>query len=162
MEHIKPYLDRFTGAEDFIRNEVAANRGNRSIITKGELLRIASDHEVPANAGMGKAEIYDRLRQNLSLFDILKHCKGIGVKSYNIQEKFGISHKEVKKLEESGFLKISGYETARLYGKWVQVPLYDPVRVYELTVEEVRSELEKLSVMKKRTERTGGNEDESR
>lgn len=74
----------------------------------------------------------------------------IGIRSLDVQDRFGITHQEVKKLEKSGFLKISGYETARLYGRYVKVPLYNPVQVFALTVERVRDELKKLSGLNSR------------
>ena len=50
---------------------------------------------------------------------------GIGVTSKNYQEAFGITHKQVKKLEKKGVLKVVGSYEFKAFGKHLNAPLYD-------------------------------------
>ena len=48
-----------------------------------------------------------------------------GVSSKNYQDTFAITHKDVKRLEKKGILKVVGEYRFRAYGKYMYAPLYD-------------------------------------
>ncbi len=135
------YLDQFATAEEFVQRQIAANRGTENAVMKDGLIKLAVKNGIEIKPNMTKAEIYRLLRKQLDLERILEVCEHIGVRSIDIQQRFGVTHPEVKKLEKSGFLKVSGYEKIRIYGKYRQVPLYDPFQVYDLTAEAIHAEL---------------------
>ncbi len=142
------YLDQFATAEEFIHRQICANRGTKSAVMKDDLVRLAVKNGIDVKPNRTKEEIYRLLRTQLDLESILCACKHIGVRAIDIQQRFGITHPEVKQLEKSGFLRVSGYETVRMYGKYRQVPLYDPCQVYELTAAAIYAELHCLSRQK--------------
>lgn len=49
----------------------------------------------------------------------------IGVSSKVYQDTFGITHKQVKKLEKKGVLKVVGSYEFKAFGKHLNAPLYD-------------------------------------
>lgn len=146
------YLEQFADAEAFVRRQICANRGTENAVMRDDLIKLAEQNGIKVKSTMTKDEIYLQLRERLNLESIIEICEHIGVRSINMQQRFGIPHTEVKKLERSGFLKASGYEEIRLYGKYRQVPLYNPVQVFELTREAIDSELKQLSERKRRKE----------
>ena len=63
---------------------------------------------------------------------------GIGVTSKNYQEAFGITHKQVKKLEKKGILKVVGNYEFRTYGRMLKAPLYDAYQFAMIADETVK------------------------
>lgn len=63
---------------------------------------------------------------------------GIGVTSKNYQEAFGITHKQVKKLEKKGILKVVGNYKFRAYGRVLKAPLYDAYQFAMIADETVK------------------------
>lgn len=144
------YLDQFEDAEAFVRRRITANLGSDNVIMKDDLIKLAEERGIKLDKNMTKDQIYLELRKHVSIDEILALCECIGVSSRDIQDRFGIDHKSVKKLEKSGFLKVSGKMRFRMYGKNMYAPLYDPFQIFSLSTEEVQAELEKLG--KKKTE----------
>ena len=114
----------------------AASTRCKPAVLKAQLIEIAKEHG---------CEIKDKAEKRdvaLSIADKLGYAKmqelvHTGVSSQDFQEKFGIDHKDVKTMESKGFLKVTGYYEARMYGKYRNVPLYDAFQFFGLTKPEV-------------------------
>lgn len=133
--------------EAFVCRQICSNRGTDNVVMKTALIDLAERYHISVTPKMTKEEIYLQLREQLYLKDILAVCN-IGVKSIDVQQLFGITHRELKKLEESGFLRVSGKRRFCAYGRNIYVPLYDAIQVYSLTPEAVHDELKRLSKRK--------------
>lgn len=132
------YMDKFATPEEFIRHEVLANRGTKSIVQKGELMQevmyLPNAPEKDYDA-MTKAELFDLLveltgEKAYTLFPV-------GVGSYSFQLKFGVEHKDVLKMAKAGFIKATGEHEFRLYGRTRYAKTYSPKDYFRLTAEEV-------------------------
>lgn len=137
----KCYMNLFRNADEFVCREFSVNHGTQSPVSKGQLLEVALKNEIKATPAMKKTEICDRICEKLGARWLLENFCSVGVRSIDIQIRFGVSHRDVKKLEKSGFLKISGYQPVYIYGKYRKVPLYDPYQVYALTDADVQDAL---------------------
>ena len=136
------YMDKFDSAEAFIRSELLANRGTHNIVSRAELLddvyRAAPGNDDLSNAT--KAELFDRLVELVGARAYTMYP--VGVSSRCFQEKFGITHREVLKMANAGFLKATGTSEFRMYGRACSAATYDPYQYYSLTTEEVHKWLD--------------------
>lgn len=66
---------------------------------------------------------------------------GIGVTSKNYQEAFGITHKQVKKLEKNKIINVVGSYEFRAYGKYLDAPLYDAYQLVSIPEDEIMSNI---------------------
>lgn len=134
----KNYMDQFNSPEEFIRHEICANRGTQNVIDKDELATLACSFGIEVDEKkLTKDEIYLRMRKSVSVEDIAAHCQHLGVSSFNFQQKFGITHEEVKRMARFGFIKITGSQRIRLYGKYRNVDLYSVFDYFRLSQEDV-------------------------
>lgn len=142
------YMDYYSSPEEYIRFLVTS-RSKFSLVDKDGLIKIANSLGIAMGQNMTKAKIYDLILEKVSLeeFADMLAC---GVRSGSFQQKFGITHKDVKRMARLGFIKITGYECIRLYGKHCNVPLYSVFDYFRLTKEAVRKWLdENTNDMKK-------------
>lgn len=112
------YMDKYTSPEEFIRAEVVANRGTDSIVTKDLLI------DKIRSTALEPDENLDKMTK-VQLFDLLVELIGkkaytvfpVGVTSIAYQLKFGIEHKDVKKMEKAGLITVTGHRRFRAFGK---------------------------------------------
>ncbi len=137
------YMDKFDSAEAFIRSELLANRGTHNIVSRAELLDAVYHAAPPGNVDLSnatKAEIFDRLVELVGARAYTMYP--VGVSSHCFQLKFGITHREVLKMANTGFLKATGTSEFRMYGRYCSAATYDPYQYYSLTMEEVHEWLD--------------------
>ncbi len=132
------YMSKFKSPEEFIRHEICANRGTENVIHKDALIAVAHSLGVEVDAKkMTKDEIYLQMRKSVTIEDIAAHCQHLGVSSLSFQQKFGITHDEVKRMARFGFIKITGAKRVRLYGKYRNVDLYSVFDYFGLSQSDV-------------------------
>lgn len=136
------YMDQFESPEAFVRSEVVANRGTHNIVNRAELVDdvhlASSGNEDLSHAT--KAELFDRLVDLVGAKAYTMYP--VGVSSRCFQLKFGITHREVLKMANAGFLKATGTSNFRMYGRACSAATYDPYQYYSLTTEEVHEWLD--------------------
>lgn len=132
------YMDQFNSPEEFIRHEICANRGTQNVIDKDGLVALARSFSIEVDEKkLTKDEIYLRMRKSVSVEDIVAHCQHIGVSSFGFQQKFRITHEEVKRMARFGFIKVTGSQRIRLYGKYRNTDLYSVFDYFRLSQEDV-------------------------
>lgn len=132
------YMSNFKSPEEFIRHEICANRGTQNVIDKDELAALARSFGIEVDEKkLTKDEIYLCMRKSVSVEDIASHCQHLGVSSFNFRQKFGITHEEVKRMARFGFIKITGSQRIRLYGKYRNAALYSVFDYFRLSQEDV-------------------------
>lgn len=136
------YMDYYSSPEEFIR-VLCTSRSEYSIIDKNGLMEIAAnDFGISVNWKMTKSQIYELILEKASLEEFADMLCCCGVRSGAFQQKFVISHQEVKRMAHLGFIRITGHERVRFYGKYNYVDLYSVFDYFRLTKEEVHKWLE--------------------
>lgn len=138
---LENYMDHFTTPQEFIRAEVLANRGDKNVVNKSDMLKALGWRADPKDRldKLTKAQLFDRIvdiygDQAYSMFPV-------GVNSICFQIKFGISHKDVLNLAKSGVLTVTGQRKFRKYGKYLYAKVYSAFDYFRLTPEEVQQHL---------------------
>ena len=132
------YMNQFKSPEEFIQREICANRGTQNVIDKDELAALARSFGVEVDTmKLTKEEIYLHMRNSVSAEDIVDHCQCLGVSSLSFQQKFGITHEDVKRMARFGFIKITGTKRVWLYGKYRNVDLYSVFDYFRLLQDDV-------------------------
>lgn len=124
----------FKTPEDLII--AAASACGKPAILKDRLIEIAKEHGCEVKDKAYKRDVALSIADKLG-YAKLQELVHTGVSSQEFQEKFDISHDDVKKMERKGFLTVTGYYEARMYGKYRNVPLYDAFQFFGLTKPEV-------------------------
>lgn len=129
------YMDYFSSPEEFIRFHVTA-RSKFSVIDRDGLIEIARSNGISIGRNVTKVKILNLILEKMSLeeFAGLLNC---GVRSGSFQQKFGITHKDVKRMAQLGVIQVTGSERVRLYGKYCDVDLYSVFDYFRLTREAV-------------------------
>lgn len=144
------YMSQFSGSEDFIRAQVIANHGNKSIVPKAALVNDVIHyklHDSPEK--LSKAELFDILVAGLG--DRAYHLYPIGISSINWQNKFGIAHKDVQTMAKGVLIAVTGKVEFRLYGRTCFADTYSPWDYFRLTPEVVHAWLaDKASTKRKK------------
>ncbi|MCM1230031.1 MAG: hypothetical protein NC489_07860 [Ruminococcus flavefaciens] len=135
------YMDYFSSPEEFIRVHTTS-RSKYSVIDKDDLIWIAEQsYGITADKKMTSSQILDMILEKTSLEEFSEHLD-YGVRSNSFQQKFDISHDEVKRMARLGFIQVTGSMRVRLYGKWRNVNLYSVFDYFRLTKEAVHKWLE--------------------
>lgn len=133
------YMDNFKTSEEYIRHQINANRGTQNVIRKSDLAKIARLYDIDVNENkMTKDDIYLMLRDKISVKTLANECIHLGVNSFAFQQKFDITHDEVKRMARLGFIEITGSERFRAYGKYRYADLYSVFDYFRLTQDEVK------------------------
>ncbi len=133
------YMSRFQSPEEFIRVEVTANRGTKSIVTKADLIWDVIRYTPPVKPldKLSKEQLFDLLVSGLG--DKAYRLYPVGVSSIYWQHKFGITHKDVLKMAKAGFISATGEIEFRLYGRTCFAKTYSPWDFFRLTPERVHA-----------------------
>ena len=115
---------------------VAASTCYKPAVLKAQLIEIAKEHGCEVKDKADKRDVALLIADKLG-YAKLQELVHTGVSSQEFQAKFDISHDDVKKMERKGFLTVTGYYEARMYGKYRNVPLYDAFQFFGLTKPEV-------------------------
>lgn len=112
--------------EEMIITLIDQNRGTHNFIDKSRLIELAFENGVEdVSDKMYKKDIAIALAEKIGYAE-LAELASVGVSSYEMQKKFGITNNEVKKMAKGGFIKIVGTESFRMYGKTCHADLYSP------------------------------------
>lgn len=130
----------------------AASTCYRPTLLKDDIIKLAKEYGCEVDEKAYKKDIALLLADKIG-YAKLQELVHTGVSSQDFQEKFGIDHKDVKTMESKGFLKVTGYYEARMYGKYRNVPLYDAFQFFGLTKPEVDAWLTENKATRKRKER---------
>lgn len=131
------YFDEELTVEEFVKQEICKNGGTQSIAFKDNLIRLCEIKKIPYNNKMSKNELFDLLVANGYGYRDFAEKFGVGVSSQIYQKEFNITHKDVKRMEKKGILKVVGEYRFRAYGKYMYAPLYDVFQFCEITEKEV-------------------------
>lgn len=134
--------------EDAVLALICQKRGTQNFIQLDELVSVAKEYGITEfTKPLRKAALAEQL---IPLVDChafsIKY--GIGVKSIDLQKKFGITNAQVKKLAKAEVFKVVGKEQFRAFGKYKYAPLYDIWQYFEMTPEKVQQKLEQLQKRK--------------
>ena len=132
------YMSKFSGPEEFIRAQVIANHGNKSIVPKAALVNDVTYyklHDSPEQ--LSKAELFDVLVAGIG--ESAYRLYPVGISSINWQDKFGITHKDVRTMAKGGFITVAGKMEFRLYGRTCFADTYSPFDYFRLTPEVVHA-----------------------
>ena len=124
MRTIK-YFDKEISVDEFIKQQIIRNDGTRSLVYKHKLVEECEKRNIKTAVTSTKEQLTELLADSGMSYKELADRYGIGVTSKNYQEAFGITHKQVKKLEKKGILKVVGNYEFRAYGRVLKAPLYD-------------------------------------
>lgn len=132
------FMNQFHSPEEYIRHEICANRGTQNVIDKSDLASLVRSFGIEVNEKkMSKEDLYLLLCEKISVEEIAEKCLHLGVNSYFFQQKFGITHNEVKRMARLGFLKVTGSKCFRMYGKYRHADVYSVFDYFWLTKDEV-------------------------
>lgn len=130
------YMDYFNSPEEFIR-VLVTSRSKYSVIHRDGLIWIAEHfYGIEISRNTTKSKILDLILEKTSLEEFTEHLN-CGVRSGSFQQKFGIDHKDVKRMARLGFIQVTGSERVKLYGKYCDVDLYSVFDYFRLTKEAV-------------------------
>lgn len=138
MRKIK-YFDKELTVEEFVKKEICKNGGTQSVAFKDSLIGLCESLKIPCNDKMSKNELFDLLVTNGHDYRDFAEKFGVGVSSQVYQKEFNITHKDVKRMEKKGILKVVGEYRFRAYGKYMYAPLYDVYQFCEITEKELNS-----------------------
>ena len=111
--------------EEMIITLISQNRGTKNFIQKSELIEIAIDNGLEVDNKMDKKDIAVALAEKIGYAELAK-LASVGVSSYEMQKKFGITNDEVKKMAKAGFITVVGNESFRMYGRTCNADIYSP------------------------------------
>lgn len=133
------YMSQFSSPEEFIRAEVVANRGTKSIVTKADLIWDVIRYTPPIAPldRLSKEQLFDLLVSGLG--DKAYRLYPVGVSSIYWQRKFDITHKDILKMAKAGFISATGETEFRLYGRTCFAKTYSPWDYFRLTPEVVHA-----------------------
>lgn len=139
MRKIK-YFEREVTVEQYVREEALRHQGGNSV-SKDELYAKCKEKGIKCKRSLSKAQCFDLLVENGVSYEEL--AQKIGVSSQVYQDSFGISHKDVKRLEKHGVIKISGQYEFSAFGKKQFAPLYDVYQFCRMSDDDMKKILEK-------------------
>ncbi len=112
--------------EELIITLIDQNRGTHNFIDKSRLIELALENGIEdVSDKMYKKDIAVALAEKIGYPELAK-LASVGVSSYEMQKKFGITNAEVKKMAKGGFITVVGTESFRMYGKTCHADLYSP------------------------------------
>ena len=111
--------------EEMIITLISQNRGTHNFINKSELVKLALENGLDASDKMDKKDIAITVADKIGYPELAEKAS-VGVSSYEMQKKFGITNDEVKKMAKAGFITVVGTDSFRMYGKTCHAELYSP------------------------------------
>lgn len=124
MNKILCFEKEFT-IEQFIKMQICMNGGTQSFAFKDNLIGLCKQKGLSVKNNMSKDELFELLISNGFEYQQFADMFGVGVSSQTYQHAFDISHKDVKRLEKNGTLKVVGSYRFREWGRYNYAPLYD-------------------------------------
>lgn len=134
------YFDEEISVDEFIKQQILRNDGTKSLVYRQELIEECEKRNIKTTSKSTKEQLTEMLVDSGMSYRELADKYGIGVTSKNYQEAFGITHKQVKKLEKKEILKVVGNYEFRAYGRVLKAPLYDAYQfgtIADETIQEI-------------------------
>ena len=117
---------KYKTPEELIIGKISENRGTQNFIDKSKLIELALENGIEdVSDKIDKKLIAVKVAEKIGYFELAVKAN-VGVSSYEMQEKFGITNDDVKKMASKGFFTVVGKERFRLYGKTRYANLYSP------------------------------------
>ena len=133
--------EKYTTPEDIIIYKIDQNRGTQNFIFKEELIQIAKENDIKDITNkMDKKAIAIKIADKIGYVELAKKAN-VGVSSKELQDKFGITNDDIKRMAKNGFLTIVGKEPFRMYGKTRYANLYSAYDYFK-SEEEIKQWLE--------------------
>lgn len=115
---------------DFIKHKISINAGSGAGIEAPcikEIAEFCTCKGIEIEKRETKHSMIQKIYQHGISDDELYNyfVQFMGLQSINFQKKFRVEHKTIKKLEKKGMLKVAHTSQVRMYGKYVQVPMYE-------------------------------------
>lgn len=123
MESNRNFMDRYSSPNEYIRAEICANRGPQNVMQKDTLLYLLEAAHMKADPKATKGELYDQLREKMTVEEIAARCEHLGVSSRSWQLKFGFKRRR----PVYGFSRIHNrnrQSTVPRLGAMREAPLY--------------------------------------
>lgn len=112
--------------EELIIGKISENRGTQNFINKSSLIELALENGIDdVSDKTDKRIIATKVAEKIGYYELAVKAN-VGVSSYELQKKFGITNNEIKKMAKGGFITVVGKEQFRLYGKTRYANLYSP------------------------------------
>ena len=139
--------DIYANMRSFIEYKLKVNVGSQVGVeapSKNEIVRFCDKQGINGK-GLTKEQLVEKINElNISDEVLTNHfSKYLGIHSSKFQEKFGIDHKTIKKLENKGLLPVMYKQRVRAFGKYLYVPMYSAI-VYFYTTDAFKELLEQL------------------
>lgn len=128
--------------EAFIIAELCKNKGAQNNVMKCELVEDAKKLQIDFDEKRAdKKELIEKIIAKIGTEAVAEQY-GVGIGSYHWQQKFDITNADVRKMAKKGFIKITGRERYRAFGKYQWANLYSVFQFYQLTAEEIHKWLD--------------------
>lgn len=141
---MRNYMDLFQTPEEYILHRVETDLGTQNCISKVELLKMAKMHGIIITPDSHKSEIARLVMKKIGAEAFAEKCEHLGVSNYGMQQKFGISHADLRRLTRIGFLQVTGKERFGKPGAYHYADLYSVFQYFQLTKEDVQMFLEEM------------------
>lgn len=132
--------DRNMSKDEYIIAELSRHNSTTCItgLTKEEMYDLLDHNNVKYRKSELWSSLFDKVLNLPEItLDDLASMKGIGVKSKDYQEAFGITRSDVSRLERFGKLKVVRVENVYKYNKTLHVPVYDIKQFDEMTEDDM-------------------------
>lgn len=126
---------KYKSAEELVIGKITENRGTKNFINKSELIAIAKEYGIDISDKSDKKEIAEKIVEIIGYSELAIRAN-VGVSSKELQDKFGITNDDIKRMAKNGFLTIVRKEPFRMYGKTRYANLYSPDDYFK-TMQEV-------------------------
>ena len=127
----------YTSPEDIVLRKISQNRGTQNFMDKSDLIILGLENGVDVNNKMLKKDIAYMILSKIG-YAKLSSIAQIGVTSRELQERFGITNEEVKRMAKGNYITIVGKEHKRIYGKEIFIDLYSPDDYFKSEEEVIR------------------------
>lgn len=139
--------DVYENIRSFIKYKLRINAGSQVGIeapSKAEIINFCKSKGIDTER-LTKEQIIEKIEEANISDEVLidNFYKYLGIHSIKFQEKFGVDHKTIKKLENGGLLEVIYKQRTKAFGKYIYVPMYSAV-IYFDSIDNFKKLLEKL------------------
>ena len=137
----------YSTPEEMIISLISQNRGTHNFIDKDALISMASENGIDVDDRISKREIAIKVAELIGYKELSQQAN-VGVSSYELQQRLGISDTIIKRMVRDGFISVTGYEFVRIYGKYRKCPLYNVYDCFK-TNEQIQEWLKEHNTIQK-------------
>lgn len=116
---------KYRSVEEMIIGRISENRGAKNFINKSTLIAIAKENGIDVTDNPIKKDIAEKIAEVIGYSELAIRAN-VGVSSKELQDKFGITNDDVKRMAKNEFFTIVGKESFQMYGKTRYANLYSP------------------------------------